>query len=265
MKKVIFGLVLGVSSLGITSCELNSPKYEEPPQEVVYYSANRYSHAMFFDVVKQAMEITKLQVDNPTGNKFPAGVTVTPVLEEGKLVSLTVEYSEINGRVGKLEISYSGIPFAEGSSMLIKPMDLTYHPGIKVEGPIKLDFKAKGDAKNKFTIFIEKGILTDKVGAMINYGCNLSCEQKEGKVAETSDDTFTFTGSEYGVFVNKVSYNLTIANPIVYTYTSPYASEGKVTMTPSGYTDSFSIEFGKGNALNHVYLTYKDKSGLYYI
>lgn len=264
MKKILFGLVLGVSSLGITSCELNSPKYEEPPQEVGYYSTNRYSHAMFFDVVKQAMEITKLQVDNPTGDKFPAGVTVTPVLEGGKLVSLTVEYSEINGRVGKLEISYTGIPFAEGSSMLIKPVDLSYS-GIKIGGPTRLDFKGKGDAKSKFGVIIERGILTDKFGAEIAFGCNLNCEQKEGKVTGTSDDTFTFSGNENGVFVNKVSYNLTITNPIVYTYSSAYASEGKVTMTPSGYTESFSIEFGKGNALNHVYLTYKDKSGLYYI
>lgn len=268
MKKILFGLVLGVSSLGITSCELNSPKYEPLPVEVQYYATINYTHVLFFDLVKQALEMTTLQVNNPNGSNFPTGVTVTPVVENGTLISLAVEYAGLNERVGKLNILYTGVPFTEGSKMVITPDNLSYNTAsgiVKFSGTTTLIYSAKEASKAKFSIHLVGGLLSDQSKNELAFGSNLICEQKEGATSDLKDDTFTFTGTESGAFVNKQAYNVSITKPLIYNYKSNYAGEGKVSITPFGYQEPFTIEFGKGTFLNEVYLSYKDLVGFYKI
>lgn len=269
MRKIIFALGLGVLTFGVTtSCELNSPKYEPLPDEVQYYATINYTHVMFFDLVKQALEMTTLQVNNPTGSNFPAGVTVTPIIENGTLISLTVEYNGMDQRTGKLKIAYTGVPFAEGSKMVITPDNLSYNTAngiVKFSGTTTLVYSAKEASKAKFSIQLAGGVITDQYKSELTFGSNLNCEQKEGATSDLKDDTFTFTGTESGAFVNKQTYGVSIVKPIVYTYKSNYAGEGKVSITPFGYQEPFTIEFGKGQYINEVYLTYKDLVGLYKI
>jgi hypothetical protein len=262
MRKLLLGLTVILA--GLSSCDLNTTKIEPTPPEISYYSEYHYSQFLFNDLVSQAIYLATLRVDNPSGTSDPEGVLISDVTDN----MMTIEYKEtmgVNTRLGKFEISFTGTPLAEGSSMIIHPDGLTFG-GIKVSGDVHISVLPKGSDKGKLQVSIISGLLTDANNSTVSYACNLTRVQGEGASNLTdTDDTFTFTGSANGTFADKTSYNMTIVDPLVLPYGSSYFKSGKLSINPLMYTEPFYITFGTSNYINQVLLTYKGQSNLYAI
>lgn len=260
MRKLFLGLAAIL--IGLSSCDLNTTKIEPTPPEISYYGEYNYSQYLFNDVVSQVLYLTKLKVDNPSGTADPEGVAISEIANN----MMTIEYKETmssSKRLGRIEVTFTGTPLAEGSSMMIHPNGLTYS-GVKLSGDIRVDILAKGTAKAKQAVAVMHGALTDSYNASIGYSCNLTREQNEGESNKVdTDDTFTFTGSVSGTFSSKTSYSMTIDEPLILPSGSSYFKSGKATFNPALYSEPFSITFGKGQYVNQVLLTYKGVSKLY--
>ena len=262
MRKLIFGLV--VALVGLTSCDFGTTKIDPIPAEISYYSEFHFSQFVFNDVVSQALTLAKLKVDNPSGTEDPQGVVISEIVDN----VMTIEYKEnmsSSKRIGKIVVTFTGTPLAEGSSMTIRPEGLTYS-GVKVSGDAQVSILAKGTAKAMQEVIIRNGVLTDSYNATVAYACNLTREQKEGENDKVdTDDTFTYTGSANGTFANKTTYSMAIVDPLVLVNGSSYFKSGKLSMTPSTYTEPFYITFGTSSYINEVLLTYNGMSKLYSI
>ena len=261
MRKLFFGFA--VVLVGFTSCDFGTTKVDPIPAEVSYYSEYNYCQYLFSDVVSQALTLAKLKIDNPSGTDDPQGVVISEIVNNG----MTIDYKETmtSKRIGKILIIFTGTPLAEGSSMTIHPDGLTYS-GIKISGDAQVSILAKGTAKAKQEVVIRDGVLTDSYNATIAYNCNLTREQKEGENDKVdTDDTFTYTGSANGTFANKMTYSMTIVDPLVVVNGASYFKSGKLSMTPYMYSEPFYITFGTSNYINQVLLTYQGVSKLYAI
>lgn len=262
MKKQLLAS-LAFIGITLTSCDFGGTKVEPTPVELSYYSESRVAQILYNDIVNQAMALTKLRVDNPSGTADPTG-TVISSIENGQM-TVTYNENEVSRRLGKLKITFTGTPLAEGSSMQIVPEDLSYS-GLKISGTISVDILPKGSMKAKQDIVVEGGRLLDALGVEVSFSCNLTREQSEGASSQIStDDIYSFTGYFSGVLTNKTPYALNIVEPISLGYGSGYFKSGKVTMRPSTYTDAYTITFGQGEYLNEVLLTYQGVAKLYRI
>lgn len=260
MKKIFFAFAVAV--LGLSSCNLEPIKTEPTPIEVNYYAQNRFSQHVFNDVVTQVLDLTQLQVDNSSGNALPVGVVISPIVDN----VMTIEYNEQekSGRLGKIKVSFTGVPLAEGSAMHIEPDGLKY-AGLRIEGAIDVNILPKGVSKAKQSISIVHATLVDGYNAEIVYSCSLIREQQEGASKLDADDTFTFTGSSSGIFSSKTSYTMSIVDPMVIYYGSSYFNKGKLSIIAAPSSSPFYIEFGKGQYVNEVLLTRDGTSKLYNI
>ncbi|WP_320054179.1 hypothetical protein [uncultured Acetobacteroides sp.] len=262
MRKLLFGVAVALA--GLTSCDLGTTKVDPIPVEISYYSEYHYCQYVFSDVVSQALTLAKLELDNPSGNADPDGVTIT--LNEAR-TELTIVYKEsmTSRRIGKIVVTFTGTPLAEGSSMLIHPDGLTYS-GVKVIGDAEVTILPKGTSKAKQQVIVRNGALTDSYNVSVAYACNLTREQKEGDSDKVdTDDTFTFTGSATGTLANKSTYNVSIIDPLVMPYGSSYFKSGKLSMTPLTYTEPFYITFGTTGYINQILFAYQGLSKLYTI
>jgi len=259
MKKIYFAFAVAV--LGLSSCNLEPIKTEPTPIEVNYYAQNRFSQHVFNDVVTQVLDLTQLQVDNSSGNALPVGVVISPIVDN----VMTIEYNEQekSGRLGKIKVSFTGVPLAEGSAMHIEPDGLKY-AGLRIEGAIDVNILSKGVSKAKQSISIVHATLVDGYNAEIVYSCSLIREQQEG-ASKLDTDTFTFTGSSSGIFSSKTSYTMSIVDPLVINYGSSYFNKGKLSIIAAPSSSLFYIEFGKGQYVYEVLLTSEGTSKLYSI
>ncbi len=260
MKKIIFAFAVAV--FGLSSCNLEPIKTEPTPIEVNYYAQNRFSQHIFNDVVTQVLDLTRLQVDNSTGNALPVEVIISPIVDN----VIMIEYNEQEkiGRLGKIKVSFKGVPLTEGSIIHIEPNGLKY-AGLRIEGVINVNILPKGVSKAKQSISIVNATLVDGYNAEIVYSCSLIREQQEGASKLDTDDTFTFTGLSSGLFPSKTSYTMSIVDPLVINYGSLYFNKGKLSIIVGPSSSPFYIEFGKGQHEKEVLLTREGTSKLYSI
>jgi hypothetical protein len=262
MRKLL--LLLAGALAGLSSCDLSTTKVEPTPAEITYYSQLHYSQNVYNDVVSQVLYMANLKLNNPTGNAEPDGVTISDIVDN----VMTIEYKQgvqTSARLGKIKVTFSGTPLAEGSSIQVQPDGLSYS-GMKVSGDIRISILEKGTSKAKQGISISAGTLTDSYGSTLLYACNLTREQKEGESDKvTTDDTYTFTGSMSGEFSDKKSYSATITDPLVLLTGYAYFKSGKLSVDPFMYASPFQITFGTTTYINQVLLTYQGVSKLYTI
>ena len=265
MKKIaLLGLV---ALLGFSSCELNGEKMEPLPVELQLYSQNRFAHIMFMSLINQVEDLTKLIVDNPSGNTVPFGITLTPTYDENNVLNkLVIEYVEDSekGRKGSMDVLFTGVPFSNNSTMTIIPNGL-YLSGMEFLGDISITNHVDDKKVLSQDVVIDGGSLTDALKSSMKFSCNFKRILSEGNAETINDDFYIYSGYSRGLTTGNISYNVTIDIPLEIAIKSSFFSKGKVSMLPSGYDEAFTVEFGKSNYVNQVLLTYKGVSKLYLI
>lgn len=265
MKKKFLAFLVALLGVGLVSCDLGTSKYDPLPKELQNFTYSRFAQSIYNDVVNEAMELTTLQVNNPSGTTVPTGVVLTPTYNGELLTKLNIQFDIPNGYKGAMDLIYEGAPLAAGSSMKVVPSSLKYGD-ITITGDISVSFLAKGNYKSLINITVGGGALTDSYNSTLRFSCNFERKQTEGKDATTSnDDIFAYAGSFSGTYSDKTTYSSTIIDTLKFGYKSGYAKIGKVSQTPEMYPSPFFVEFGKGSYLNEVLFTFGDISKFYLI
>lgn len=267
MKKIILFLS-AISMLGLTSC-LDTKETESVPvpKEVSYYVDCRFAFMNYTVIVDQALAMTNLAVNNPTGTSVPTGIVLTPTYDANQVLSsLDITYTSNSNTkyTGTIKIAFTGAPLTNGSVMNIT-LDTLSYSGIKLDGAVTIGYNVSDKGEKSQTIQVANARLTDAYGAYISWNCNLNRVFSEGaKPSDTADDTYAYTGSGAGTTaLEKVDFVMNIKDSLVITDGYVYFSKGKLSMQPSTYAGPYFIEFGLGQSINQVYLIYLGVSGLY--